>query len=185
MSKKIKATLVPRLRFPEFNSDWNVEIFAQAFTFQQNNTFSRSEMNNEKGDVRNIHYGDILIRYDHVISDPSIIPYINEGTDLKMYRDSSYLKNGDIIIADTAEDLTAGKAIEIQNVTDKILAGLHTMLCRPKSLTSPNFFGYYFNSPAYHNSIIPLIAGSKVSSISKSNISKTFVLSPEACEQKK
>jgi type I restriction enzyme S subunit len=185
MSKKKKTALMPRLRFPGFNKKWQIKSFDETFDFHQTNTFTRSEMNTEKGKVKNIHYGDILTKYDSVINEPSVIPYINEDVDLTKFRESSYLQNGDIIIADTAEDLTAGKAVEIQNVNCNILAGLHTMLCRPQNTTAPKFFGYYLNSPVYHNSIIPLITGTKVSSISKSNITKTIIITPEFFEQQK
>jgi type I restriction enzyme S subunit len=142
-------------------------------------------MNTERGRVRNIHYGDILIKYGYIINDSSIVPFVNKDVDLTRYRKSSYLQNGDIIIADTAEDLTAGKAVEIQNVDCDILAGLHTMLCRPKNTFAPKFFGCYLNSPVYHNSIISLITGVKVSSISKHNISKTIIMTPNFAEQQK
>jgi len=182
MSKK---SVVPKLRFPEFCAGWELMPFDKFFDFHQTNTFSRNEMNIKNGKVKNIHYGDVLIKYDCVIDNTSIIPYINEGVDLARFREISYLLNGDIIIADTAEDLTAGKAVEIQNIDCFILAGLHTMLCRPKNISAPNFFGYYLNSSAYHNSVKPLLTGTKVYSISKSNIKKTNIVIPEFSEQQK
>lgn len=185
MNKKDKIPLVPKLRFPEFCNEWEIKTFDETFEFHQTNTFSRSEMNAEKGKVRNIHYGDILTKYGSVIDDTSIIPFLNDDVNFTRFRNCSYLQNGDVIISDTAEDLTAGKTVEIQNVDCDVLAGLHTMLCRPKYKTAPKFFGYYLNSPAYHNSLIPLITGTKVCSISKSNISKTLVSTPSFTEQQK
>lgn len=175
---------MPRLRFPGFSKEWEGILFGKAFDFQQTNTFSRNQMNTQKGKVRNIHYGDVLIKYDFVLRDISTIPFVNENVDTDKYK-NSYLQNGDVVIADTAEDLTAGKAVEVQDVDCNILAGLHTMLCRPNEQAAPGFWGYYINSPAYHNSIIPLITGSKVSSISKSNIIKTSVVTTDFAEQKK
>jgi len=176
--------LVPRFRFPEFSEEWESILFGKAFDFQQTNTFSRNQMNTQKGKVRNIHYGDVLIKYGYVLRDISTIPYVNEDVDTDKYK-NSYLQNGDVVIADTAEDLTAGKAVEVQNVDCNILAGLHTMLCRPNEQAAPGFWGYYINSPAYHNSIITLITGAKVSSISKSNIIKTSVVTTDFAEQQK
>lgn len=176
--------MVPRFRFPEFSEEWESILFGKAFDFQQTNTFSRNQMNTQKGKVRNIHYGDVLIKYGYVLRDISTIPYVNEDVDTDKYK-NSYLQNGDVVIADTAEDLTAGKAVEVQNVDCNILAGLHTMLCRPNEQAAPGFWGYYINSPAYHNRIIPLITGAKVSSISKSNIIKTSVVTTDFAEQQK
>ena len=78
------------------------------------------------------------------------------------------LQNGDIIIADTAEDETTGKVCEIVNIQDKdVVAGLHTMVCRPKNKTAEGYFGYYMNSSSYHHQLLPLMQGIKVLSLSK------------------
>ena len=41
------------------------------------------------------------------------------------------------------------------------------------------FMGYYMNSNAYHNQLLPLMQGTKVSSISKSAIQETDVSFPK------
>lgn len=184
MSKQ-KTVLVPRLRFPEFSTNWIKSLFVDVFAFHQTNTFSRNQMNNKRGYVRNIHYGDVLIKYASIINDSKKIPFINEDVDLSKFREVSYLQDGDIVIADTAEDLTAGKAVEVQNVDCDILSGLHTMLCRTKVKSAPKFWGYFLNAPIFRGSLIPLISGAKVSSISKSNILSTLVTYPDVPEQQK
>ena len=40
--------------------------FADGFRLLQNNTFSRDDLSYDVGDVRNIHYGDVLIKYGTV-----------------------------------------------------------------------------------------------------------------------
>lgn len=177
------TALIPKLRFKGFSKNWTQKYFDKSFSFHQTNTFSRSMMNDKGGKVRNIHYGDILVKYGDVIDEPSALPFVNEDIDLSKYRLDSYLQNGDVVIADTAEDSMAGKVVEIQNANEKILAGLHTMLCRPMDVSAPKFWGYYLNSPFFHNTIVSLLTGTKVLSISKSNISKTTVAIPEYQEQ--
>ena len=97
------------------------------------------------------------------------------------------LQNGDIIIADTAEDETTGKVCEIVNIQDKdVVAGLHTMVCRPKNETAEGYFGYYMNSSSYHHQLLPLMQGIKVLSLSKTNVQKTMVKYPkDKAEQQK
>ena len=97
------------------------------------------------------------------------------------------LQNGDIIIADTAEDETTGKVCEIVNIQDKdVVAGLHTMVCRPKNKTAEGYFGYYMNSSSYHHQLLPLMQGIKVLSLSKTNVQKTTVKYPkDKAEQQK
>ncbi|HEB9284949.1 TPA: restriction endonuclease subunit S [Campylobacter coli] len=176
-----KKEIFPPLRFRGYKSKWIIDGFD--FEFLQTNSFSRAEMDEKKGSVKNIHYGDILTRYNDILRDISVVPFINKNINLSKFREESYLKNGDIVIADTAEDFTAGKAVEVLNVDFPVLAGQHTFLCRPKINFAPGFIGYYLNSPAYHNILIPLLTGTKVYSISKANIKNTFILYPENYEE--
>ncbi len=165
--------------------DWEINTFDKCFNFLQTNTYSREELTME-GNIKNIHYGDILITYPTILSSKDINTYLVGSLEFKNYR---YCRNGDIIIADTAEDNTVGKAVEIQNITDKekVIAGLHTMLCRPRkeNVFSNKFLGYFINSSTYHNQLIPLITGIKVSSISKTGIKTTSIIIPPLPEQKK
>ena len=175
----------PKLRFPEFSGEWEEKKFYEVFDILQNNTFSRDQLNNENGIVRNIHYGDVLIKYgDYIDCQKEELPFINLENNLSKYEDTSYVKNGDIIIADTAEDYTAGKVTEICNVKDyKILSGLHTFLCRPKFEFASKFLGYKLNSGSYHNQIAPLVAGTKVYSINRKAIGETTITYPSKAEQ--
>lgn len=65
------------------------------------------------------------------------------------------------------------------------MSGLHTIPCRSNIKFAPNYLGFYINSSVFHNQLIPYITGIKVSSISKSNIVKTFISFPSFEEQNK
>ena len=65
------------------------------------------------------------------------------------------------------------------------MAGLHTFVARPKLQFQEKYLGYFINSPAYHNQLIPYMQGTKVTSISKTNVQKTSVKYPNAAEQTK
>ena len=155
-------------------------LFADAFRLLQNNTFSRDDLSFEDGDVRNIHYGDVLIKYGTSVDiGNSSIPCIKPDRNIEKFSSSSYLQNGDIVFADTAEDYAVGKATEIIGVLDhKVLSGLHTIPCRPHDTFAPMYLGYYFNSHHFRTQIFRMIQGIKVSSISKSEIVKTCILVP-------
>ena len=142
-------------------------------------------MEGSKGNVQNIHYGDVLIKYGSIIDvESDDIPSIAQGKESK---GTPYLRDGDVIIADTAEDEAVGKCCEIINVNDaKVESGLHTIPCRPLASFVPMFLGYYMNSQYYHKQLFPLMQGVKVLSISKSNIGKTHFSVPSShFEQKK
>ena len=169
----------------EFPRDWEVIPFCECFTIRKNNTCARTFMSDTTGSVRNVHYGDVLIKYGSVLScDKESIPFLTpEGEKIAA---QDYLQDGDVVIADTAEDETAGKVVEIQNVGDsKIVAGLHTVCCRPvEGRFASGWLGYWMNSPAYHKQLIPLMTGIKVLSVSKASFSKTYILAPSYEEQK-
>lgn len=166
-------------------ADWEIQTFEETFRILSNNTLSRENFNNRGGAVRNIHYGDILTQFTEVLDcSENEIPYVN---DLSLLTASTQLlQDGDIVIADTAEDETVGKVTEVQGIgKDKLVAGLHTIPCRVKKGDfAPGWLGYYMNSNNYHNQIVPFITGIKVSSISKTAIAKTLILIPSLEEQK-
>jgi len=174
----------PKLRFPGFDEPWCSHKFSAVFSFLQNNTLSRAELD-ATGDVLDIHYGDVLIKYGSILdATDNTIPHIISGHESTNY---DYLQDGDIIVADTAEDKTVGKTIELLNISGrKIEAGLHTVPCRPLFPFASMYLGYYMNTPHYHKQFIPLMQGIKVLSISKGNISKTEISSPQTiAEQEK
>ncbi len=143
-----------------------------------NNTFSRAELNYKKGSVLNVHYGDVLIKYGTVLDVKNDdIPFIVDKT-AEEFKEA-LLQDGDIVLADTAEDETTGKVCEIANSQGfNVIAGLHTMVCRPCVKVALGYFGHYLNSDAYHHQLLPLMQGIKVLSLSKVNVQKTIVCYP-------
>lgn len=165
--------------------EWEVKTLINLGDFLKTNTLSRDKMNDIKGNVHNIHYGDVLIKYPEILDiNKRDIPWINEDYNIRL---GDYLANGDVIISDTAEDYTVGKATEIIGVSDeKVVAGLHTMAYRPYSSRFAScFLGYYINSSFYRKQLFSQIQGIKVCSISKSGFSNTSVCIPSILEQQK
>ena len=175
-----EKTVKPEIRFAGFTDAWEQRKFDEVFDCTiPNNTLSRAELNYESGSVRNIHYGDILIKYGSIVDvQNDEIPFATgkSSDDFK----GALLQDGDIIIADTAEDETTGKACEIGNSQGlDIVSGLHTMVCRPHNKMALGYLGYYLNSDAYHNQLLPLMQGIKVLSLSRTNVQKTMVCYPK------
>ena len=166
--------------------EWEVKSFDSAFELHGNNTLSRAFLTNQNGVVRNVHYGDVLVKYDTILDcdDEALPSVIAEGV---RQAGNDYLQNGDLVFADTAEDDTVGKAVELYNVGDRtIVSGLHTIFARPKEDDfASRWLGYYVNSDSFHKQLLPFVVGSKVSSISRTNIKRTFVVIPESDEQQR
>ena len=165
--------------------EWEIGTFKEWFDILSNNTLSRADMNNDHGTIKNIHYGDVLIKLGEVTNvKTASLPFVN---DIQKVKSASRLRDGDIIIADTAEDYTVGKATEVcDSNDDTVISGLHTIPVRPKEgLFEKGFLGYFYNSSVYHNQLLPLITGTKVSAISKQGVSNTQILRPLHSEQKR
>lgn len=178
----MQRLLSAKLRLPGFSEPCKKIKLGDIGHFLSSNTLSRDCLNEQIGNIKNIHYGDILIKLPTIVDASFIhIPYVNDDVIVK----SDYLKNGDIIFADTAEDYTVGKAIEIINIQAiPVTSGLHTIPFRPKSGIFVNrFLGYYVNSTDYRRQLQPLIQGIKVYSISKTALCKTTLKIPTLSEQ--
>ena len=172
------------MMFTTSTFSWEQRKFDEVFDCTvPNNTLSRAELSYDEGTVLNVHYGDVLIKYGSVLDvQKDDIPRIPHRC--REDFNGALLQDGDVIIADTAEDETTGKACEIGNLQGSaIVSGLHTMVCRPRNRMALGYLGYYLNSNAYHYQLLPLMQGIKVLSLSRSNIQKTSVSYPIAVKE--
>lgn len=163
---------------------WEQRKLSNTLISLQNNTLSRADLSNKTGVAKNVHYGDVLIKFGEVLDVSKVqLPMIPDESVLTKYK-ASFLQNGDVIVADTAEDTTVGKCSEIAGLNNEIVvSGLHTIPYRPVEKFASGYLGYYLNSSAYHNQLIPLMQGIKVTSISKSAMQDTDIAYPKSVEE--
>ena len=174
----------PKLRFKEFNDEWQSINLATVFQYFATNSFSRDQLS-ESGILKNLHYGDIHRKYNSIVNEnDEITSYIK---DINYDNKYELLKNNDLIFADASEDYKGiGKAVEVLNINNKTISGLHTILARDNlNVFAPMFKGYYFNSPIVHNQLRVLANGFKVYGISKDSINKLNIKVPSTNEQYK
>ena len=174
----------PKIRFKGYEDDWEQRKLGNVLLSLQNNTLSRANLSDESGIAKNVHYGDVLIKFGEILDvRKEKLPMITDENVLSKYK-ASFLQNGDVIVADTAEDSTVGKCSEIAGLNDEVvLSGLHTIPYRPIEKFASGYLGYYLNSGAYHNQLIPLMQGIKVTSISKSAMQNTDIDYPKSQEE--
>lgn len=177
---------VPKLRFPGFTDAWEQQKLSEVFDHLQNNTLSRAELSTEQGKAKNVHYGDILIKYGEVLNvSKEQLPMIANEAIIAKFK-TSFLRNGDVIVADTAEDETVGKCTEIKGLEgENVISGLHTIPYRPLFKFASGYLGYYMNSTAYHNQLLPLMQGIKVTSISRAAMQNTNIVYPKSLDEQK
>jgi len=175
---------IPEIRFKGFSGEWETKLFGICFSNIPSNTLSRADLNYETGLAKNIHYGDVLIKFGEVLDvRDETLPFITSDEVTNKLKHAA-LRNGDIIFADAAEDSIVGKCTEILNIHDQLVfSGLHTIAVRPILLFAPKYLGYYLNSSSYHDQLLSLMQGTKVLSISKTAIQSTNVKSPKSDEE--
>ena len=174
----------PIIRFKGYEDDWEQRKLGEVLVSLQNNTLSRADLSSEQGIAKNVHYGDILVKFGEVIDvKTESLPMIVDESIVSKYK-ASFLQNGDVILADTAEDKTVGKCAEIAGLGDEIvISGLHTIPYRPLQKFASGYLGYYMNSSSFHNQLLPLMQGIKVTSISKTALKDTDVLYPRSATE--
>ena len=99
---------VPEIRFKGFEEDWKRKELDNITQPISNNVLSREHLNYKSGPAKNIHYGDILVKFGEVIdANTDALPFITHSKSIGNIG-ASKLQDGDIIIADAAEDSALG-----------------------------------------------------------------------------
>lgn len=188
MTKKEKKR-VPELRFDGFEGEWEKKKYKNIYSFITTNSYSRIQLNYEEGEVKNIHYGDIHTKFPTLFDiTKELVPFINSDIDISRYKEENYCKEGDLVIADASEDYAdIGKTIEIVNINDeKVLAGLHTFLARPKDdRMSIGFSGYMLQNWSVRKQVMTIAQGTKVRGIASGRLGNIFLTIPDKKEQQK
>lgn len=143
----------------------------------------------------NITKADLVDKGISVISYGQIHSKLNTGTCIKNSlikyvpeiflenNNASLVKKGDIIFADTSEDLEGcGNCIYIDR--DMLLyAGYHTIIAKNISTYINRFFSYLFQTDCWRSQIRKMVNGVKLFSIPQKLLSSTDIITPSLSEQ--
>lgn len=161
---------------------WSQSTVGEVFSFQRTVALSRAQLS-VGAPCGYIHYGDIHTRWNtHLDLGLHELP----SCDLELVASAARVVDGDLVLADASEDLDGvGKAVEIRNVGERaVVAGLHTVLMRPRPHTfAPGFAGYLTSMPEFVAQARTMAAGLKVFGLSKTALAKFTVFLPPLAEQ--
>lgn len=166
----------------EIPSHWQVIDIARLFNFQRGISFTK-DLYTECGEPV-ITYGQVHSKKNKGYTlNRELIKFIPNY--LTIGKDKAKCEYGDIIFADTSEDLAGcGNCVYIDD-TSGIFAGYHTFLIKPKQQLISKYFPFLFLSKQWRNQITENCTEVKVYSITQSILRRCKVLIPPIDEQKK
>ncbi|GAB2997906.1 restriction endonuclease subunit S [Psychrosphaera aestuarii] len=131
-----------------------------------------------------VNYGEIHSKFGFEV-DPDMHPLKCVSEDYLKSNKSSILNLGDIVFADTSEDIE-GSGNFTQLISDqRVFAGYHTVITRPKKKHISRFLAYLFDSSEYRKQIQNTVKGVKVFTISQAILKGTSIWIPSPDEQQK
>lgn len=162
--------------------DWELKSYGEIFKFLSTSNNSRDDLGDD-GEYSYIHYGDIHTKFDEYVDfSKASFPRI-----AKEKVSSAFVQSGDLVMADASEDYAGiGKSIEVGNIAQKVVAGLHTFLLRDRNKTYVDGYRAYLHLiPKVKKSMDRLATGMKVYSLSKSTLLTILLPVPPKQEQEK
>ena len=164
----------------EIPEHWEVKRMKSIYNFGKGLNITKADLV-DKG-IPVISYGQIhsKLNIGTCIKD-SLIRYVP-----KVYlenNNTSLVKKGDVIFADTSEDLEGcGNCIYIDR--DMLLyAGYHTIIAKNISTSYNRYFSYLFQTDCWRSQIRRLVNGVKLFSIPQKLLASTDVITPSTQEQ--
>ena len=179
MSKKMKPSGIQNVTIP---SEWDTARFRKIFSFGKGLNITKEDLVDEGIPV--ISYGQVHSKTNTgtAIND-TLIRFVPEAY-LRTGK-QSLVRMGDLIFADTSEDLLGVGNCVFVDREGVLFAGYHSIITRPiaKGLY-PKYFAYQFLTDFWRDQLRAKVMGVKVYSISQKLLRETSVIIPDSKEQK-
>ena len=112
----------------ELPSHWEQSKLRYMFSFGKGLTITKENLQDEG--VPCVNYGEVHSKYGFEVNPKThTLKYVNEGY-LKA-APAALLKKGDIVFADTSEDIEGSGNFTYLNSEERAFAGYHTIIARP------------------------------------------------------
>ena len=181
----MQELLTGKKRLPGFSGEWEVKTLGDLFNFSGGYSASRDQLSTEGHCY--LHYGDIhgaSKTWVDTRADYQDIPKLN--IPLKRVSANSLLKDGDVVFVDASEDDegTSKHIVVVNKDNVPFISGLHTIVAKSKTdELAHEYRRYCFQTVAICQQFLFYAVGTKVSGISKTNITKLTLPVPSVPEQ--
>jgi type I restriction enzyme S subunit len=143
---------------------WESKPLRSIFRFSKGLTITKENLQDEG--VCCVNYGEIHSKYGFRL-DPGIHPLRYVDEQYLISNPEALISDGDFVFADTSEDLEGSGNFTHLRYDQKIFAGYHTIIARPRKVVYPLFLAFQFDSSLFRSQIHKDVKGIKVFSVSQ------------------
>ena len=159
-------------------TDWQVKKLKEQFSFGKGLPITKADL--VDSGVAVISYGQIHAKSNtgtHLAE--SLLRYVPK-TFLET-NPSAILRKGDIVLADTSEDLDGlGNAV-LMDIDETVFAGYHTIILHPSKADFSKYLSYLFQTDNWRSQLRANASGIKVFSVTQKMLrSCSFILPPKS-----
>lgn len=163
--------------------NWNLVRFAKSYRFSRGLDIKKQDLSDHGLPV--ISYGQI-----HAKDNPGVrisdqqIRFIPKELVKEAQLGRAFLEEGDIVFADTSEDIEgAGNMVRAAGGST-LYAGYHALIARPRTGFRHKYMAYQMISPSWRQQIQRSVQGVKVYSITQRIFNEVTILQPPLDEQR-
>lgn len=160
---------------PQLPTDWQVKRLKELFSFGKGLPITKADL--VDSGVAVISYGQIHAKSNtgtHLAK--SLLRYVPK-TFLET-NPSAILGKGDIVLADTSEDLDGlGNAV-LMDIDDTVFAGYHTIILHPSSADFSKYLSYLFQTDNWRSQLRANASGIKVFSVTQKMLRSCNIILP-------
>ncbi|WP_308517106.1 restriction endonuclease subunit S [uncultured Varibaculum sp.] len=163
---------------------WELVRFSKVFSFSRGLDIKKQDLSDYGLPV--ISYGQI-----HAKENPGVrvlkthIRHIPEQFVKKSQLERACLNAGDIVFADTSEDVEGAGNMVRTTGSESLFAGYHTLIARPSESFRHMYMAYQMISSSWRHQLQRAVQGVKVFSITQSMFGEVTLLKPPLKQQKR
>jgi len=161
---------------------WELSKLRYMFSFGKGLTITKENLADEG--VPCVNYGEVHSKYGFEV-DPAIHPLKCVSEDYLKSSPNALLSRGDIVFADTSEDIDGSGNFTQLTSDQPVFAGYHTIIARPKDQKCSRFYAYLLDSLELRTQIRHAVKGVKVFSVTQAILRGVNIWLPQLEEREK
>lgn len=158
-------------------SSWPRRRFSTAFSFSRGLDIKKRDLVDEGIPV--VSYGQIHSKANTSVRlDEVLIRFADPASLTAEQVAKATLRKGDIVFADTSEDVAGAGNFVRYDELNSVCAGYHTLIARPEAGFDHPYYAYQMLSPAWKQQIHRQVQGVKVFSVTQRMLHQVYLLDP-------